>query len=85
VYAIHKLFRTDTELNALYAEHAGKYKDLKEALIADTEALIAPMREKRANISDADVVRILKDGGEKARERAGAKMKIVRERVGVAL
>ena len=43
------------------------------------------MREKRDSITDSDVVRILKDGAERAREQAEAKMKVVRERVGVAL
>ena len=43
------------------------------------------MREKRASITDEDVKRILKEGGEKANERANAKMKDVRKKVGVTL
>lgn len=85
VYAIHRLIKDETEIAALYKANKGKYKVVKDALAADIEELVAPMRERRESISDADVIRILKDGGEKAREQAETKMKIVREKVGVAL
>ena len=85
VYAIHTLFKNEDELKELYAEKAGSYKELKEALISDIEAVIAPMREKREQITDADVIAILKVGATKARERAEAKMSEVRTRVGVTL
>ncbi|MBX2866867.1 tryptophan--tRNA ligase [Candidatus Kaiserbacteria bacterium] len=85
VYAIHKLFRSEEELDQLYAEKEGKYKDLKEALIADIEAVIAPMREKRASITDDDVRAVLETGAQKARERAEAKMEDVRKKIGVSL
>ena len=85
VYAIHTLFRNETELDVLYEEHRGKYKNLKDTLIEDTESLIAPMREKRASISDDDVKEILKDGAERAQERASRKMKDVRKKIGIAL
>lgn len=86
VYAIHKLFRSEAELKAIYDEHKGKYKDLKEALLADILAMITPMRERRAYYeSHPEVVAdILKKGGEKARAKAVEKMKLVRERVGLA-
>src|ERR1035437_9865652 len=45
VYAIHKLFRDEAELKKIYAEKAGKYKELKELLIEDLEKFIAPLRE----------------------------------------
>ncbi len=85
VYAIHALVRTPAELEALYTEHAGKYKNLKEALIEDIEALIAPMREKRSTITDIDVKRALQSGTERARERARAKMLDVRTKIGITL
>lgn len=87
VYEIHKLFRSDQELEKLYREKAGKYKDLKEALLADIETFVKPLREKRAKLeNDKDaVLDILKAGGAKARKRAEAKMEIVRERIGVKL
>lgn len=85
VYAIHKQFKSEAELSPLYGTNAGKYKILKEALIEDIEAIIAPMREKRDAITDDEVRRILKDGSEKARAVASAKMSAIRKAVGVAL
>jgi tryptophanyl-tRNA synthetase len=86
VRAIHELFRDKAYLDTLYAEKAGKYKDLKEALLADLITFIAPLRERReAIIKDMDRVRsLLKEGGEKARVRAEAKMAEVRKKIGVS-
>ncbi|HVX90501.1 MAG TPA: tryptophan--tRNA ligase [Candidatus Paceibacterota bacterium] len=84
VYAIHKLIKSEEELGALYEEKKGKYKDLKEALIEDLDAYLAPMRERRAAITDEQVAEVLKKGGAKAREVSEAKMKEVRTAVGVA-
>ena len=85
VYAIHALFRTREELSELYKANKGKYKALKEALIEDIEALIAPMREIRDSISDDDAKQIITEGGERARERASKKMADVRKKIGVSL
>ncbi|MCF7815703.1 MAG: tryptophan--tRNA ligase [Candidatus Pacebacteria bacterium] len=85
VYSIHRLFRTESELEGLYAEHAGKYKDLKEALIEDIETLVAPMREKRSEITDDDVRTILKNGSEKAQAQAQKKITEIRDRIGVSI
>lgn len=87
VYEIHKLFCSEKELAMLYVEKAGKYKDLKEALIADMKEFIAPLREKRKVIASdtASVLKILKDGGLRAREIANKKMDVVREKIGVKL
>src|SRR3989338_4670820 len=85
VYAIHKNFRSEVEIESLYAENKGKYKILKEALIDDIEKVLGPMREKRASITEEEVKRVLKEGGERAREQASAKMKVVREKIGVSL
>ena len=85
VYAIHKLFRERDELSELYKTNKGQYKILKEALIEDIEAVITPMREKRASVSDKDVQKILKEGSEKAREQAETKMCGVRKKIGVTL
>lgn len=85
VYAIHKLFKTESQLATLYEEKKGKYKDLKDALLADIIAFVTPMRERRATLASQPelVSEILRKGGEKARARAQAKMKVVRERVGL--
>ena len=85
VYAIHKNFRRSEDIEAIYEEHRGKYKVLKEALIEDIDTMIAPMREMREAISDTDVRHVLADGAERARARAAAKMKAVREAVGITI
>lgn len=85
VYNIHKFFRSGDSLANLYKENKGKYKALKDALVEDIDAVVTPMREKRANISDADVKSILKDGGERARAEADAKITIVRAKIGVTI
>ncbi len=85
VYAIHKLFRNEAELASLYEEKKGKYKDLKEALIEDIEAFVAPMRSKYNSINEDEVKRVLKNGAEKARALASKKMVDVRQKVGVTI
>ena len=87
VYAIHKLFKTEEQLKPLYEEHKGKYKALKEILIEDIDAFIAPLRERREGISKdtSSVIQILKNGGQIARDRAEAKMQEVREKAGLIL
>jgi len=85
VYGIHRLFRADEELSRLYATNKGNYKALKEALIEDIDALVAPMRERRDTITDEEVKGVLRGGGELAREAASAKMIAVREKIGVTL
>jgi len=83
VYAIHKLFRSESELNKLYEENKGKYKNLKEALLLDVENFVAPLREKRASITDEMVMDVLKVGAEAARLQAAAKMTMVRQEIGI--
>lgn len=87
VYQIHKLFRDEASLNVLYEEKKGKYKELKEALIEDIEQFIAPMREKRKYFEQnpEEVLKILEDGGERARAVADKKMQEIKEKVGVKL
>src|SRR3989338_8663833 len=83
VYNIHRLFKSEEALSALYTENKGKYKALKDALAEDIEAVVGPMREKRASLTDSDVKAILKDGAERARAQAEKKMVDVRQKVGV--
>ena len=85
VYAIHKLFKSQAELKPLYEEHKGKYKALKDALIEDIDAFIAPLRTKREEIAkDKDaVIQILKNGGQIAYNRVEEKMQEVRGKVGL--
>ena len=86
VYKLHKLFKSETELAPLYEEGRGKYKLLKEALIEDIEAFIAPMREKYLSLlNDPYVIaHVLKEGKERAREVTEETMHRVRKAIGVA-
>ncbi|MCC6520699.1 tryptophan--tRNA ligase [Candidatus Nomurabacteria bacterium] len=86
LYQIHKLFNDTPEIRAGYTQGLG-YKDAKEMLIADINAWIAPLREKRAEIA-ADrnmVLGVLEYGAQQARTIVEEKMKEVREKIGLIL
>ncbi len=87
VYAMHSLFRSKEELDVIYSENEGKYKVLKDLLAEDMKNFIRPMREKREELEKnlPAVLEMLKENGEKAREIAEAKMKVIREKIGVSL
>lgn len=85
VYAIHTLFRSGGELERLYTENQGKYKALKDALADDIDKHIAPMRERRANITDEMIKQVLKEGVEKARIISGPVLERVRRAIGISL
>jgi tryptophanyl-tRNA synthetase len=88
VFAIHLLVCPDNnELSKIYEDHPKEYKWLKEKLAEDLIKFITPMRERRAMYEkDIEKVKeILKKGGEKAKEIAEKKMKIVRDNIGVNL
>lgn len=85
VYAIHRLVKGGDELDALYEENKGQYKAIKEALIEDLEAFIAPMRERYEALEDSDDIdAMLARGGEAARAKTNAKMAAVKKAIGVA-
>ncbi len=85
VYAIHKLFRTETSLKKFYEENSGKYKKLKEALIDDIDAYVKPLMERRAELAKNEntVAEILKQGSIMANEIASKKLLEVKEKIGV--
>lgn len=85
VYNIHKLLKSEDELNALYEENKGKYKILKEALIEDLDNFIKPLREKRQEIvkNMKQVEDILIDGADRSRKIADAKLLTVKKNIGV--
>jgi len=85
VYNIHRLFKTEAELKPLYDANKGKYKALKEALIEDIDAFIKPMRERRAKLAmdEEAVLDILKEGAERAKEKADKKLLAVKKAIGV--
>ena len=85
-FALHRHFTPNlAEIQKRYNDGTIGYKESKELLAHNIIATIAPMREKRAALSREAVIQILKDGAEVARAKAQAKMKIVREKIGVAL
>lgn len=85
VYAIHRLLKSEAELEPIYETNKGRYGDLKKILAADIEAFVAPMRERRAQITDADVQAVLAVGVAKAKETSAITLERVRQAVGVAL
>jgi len=87
VYAIHALVRDKEDLDSLYSEKKGQYKELKEALVEDLKKFIGPMREKRQALEKdkKEAFEVLKAGGMIACERAEKKMEEVREKVGLSL
>jgi len=86
VYAIHRLFRSEVNLDALYDEHRGNYKALKETLIEDLDRYLTPMRAKYEELQkDSSIVdEVLETGKNEARFVSEAKMEHVRKAIGVA-
>jgi len=90
VFKLHKLFAKQDELLVLrerYQKGGMGHKESKEMLIKNIEAFIAPLREKREQLThDMDfVLDVLKDGGKRAKVKAERKMEQVRNSIGVKL
>lgn len=88
IFAMHKLFASPVELANLekrYREGSISYKESKEMLYEEATRLLSPMRDKyNQYINDSDkLLKILKDGGENAKEVASNKMKSIRKLVGL--
>ena len=83
VYAIHRLLKSEAELEPVYEALKGRYGDLKKLLAADLESFIAPMREKRDKISDDDVKAVLANGVERAKETSNETLSRVRKAIGI--
>ena len=86
VYEIHKLVRSEQELETIYNEHRGNYKVLKELLIEDLDRYLAPMRATYEELQqDAGLVNdVLARGKQEARAISEQKMEQVRKAIGVA-
>ena len=86
VYAIHKLFKSETELEKLYAENQGNYKALKEALIVDIERVLGPIRARYEEFerNPGIIEEVLEAGKKEACEVSEGKMKKVRRAIGVS-
>ena len=85
VYAIHRLLKSAEELDPIYEAHKGRYGDLKKLLVADLDAFIAPMREKRNAITTEDVQTVLADGVARAKVVSNKTIQNVRKAIGIAL
>lgn len=83
VYAIHRLIKSEEELTSVYEENKGRYGDLKKILAADLNEFIAPMLEKRASITDEEVMGVLADGASKAKAISNQTLEKVRQGVGI--
>lgn len=85
VYKIHKLVRSEQELDLIYSEHEGKYKELKDMLADDLNNYLEPIRERYNKIeNDHEIVNdILKSGAEKARAVTKEKIRLVKQAIGV--
>jgi tryptophanyl-tRNA synthetase len=90
IFALHALFTGKDELEALserYKKGGIGYKESKEILIKNMSAFIKPLRENRERIAiDQDnILEILQEGGQRAKQVADAKMDEVREKIGTKL
>jgi len=85
VYAIHKLLKPEAQLDQIYEDSKGRYGDLKKILVNDLEKLIAPMRERRAKITDEEIKQILMNGVQKAKETSNQTITKVRQAIGISL
>lgn len=85
VYAIHKHFRTEEELNKLYDENKGKYKILKDALAEDLKTFIRPIREKYLELvkNPSIVEEVLKEGGAVVKARTQKKIQTIKSTIGI--
>lgn len=85
VYSIHRLIKSEEELSEVYTENKGRYGDLKKILVKDLNDFIAPMRDKREQITDDEVREVLASGAEKAKEVSSKTMSKVREAIGISI
>ena len=89
VFALHKLFsgKELADIKKRYEKGDIGYKESKEILAKNIKKFIRPFREKRMELKKDKnaIINLLKENGEKIRERAEKKMKKVREKIGVNL
>lgn len=86
-FALHTQFSKNdiTDITKRYQEGSIGYKESKDILVQNILTLITPMRVRREALSDDEVRNIVKEGGERARVIASAKMIEVRKKVGVTV
>lgn len=85
VYQLLKLFLTpeeDQELRAKYLAWGLSYKYAKEYLYEKMSAMLAPIQQRFAEISDEEIAQILKDHSLKAAAIAEQKLNQVYQKIG---
>ena len=87
LYKIFQLFATaeeDQKIRAMFENGGVGYAEIKKYVAKKINAYLAPMRARRKEWENKpeEVLRILKEGGEKAKKIAEKKMKGVREKIG---
>ncbi len=89
IFALHKLFSQKDlpELERRYREGGIGYKESKDILLENIKMTLSPMRERYTELMQdpAALLRILREGGERARARTTAKMATVRDVVGLTI
>ena len=88
LFALHKLFASKSELEALkkrYESGQIGYKESKELLFERAETFIAPLRENRKKIAKnrKKVLKVLERGTKKAEKLAYTKLVEVKKAIGV--
>lgn len=85
VYNLHKLFKSENDLQKMYADKKGSYKELKEILTEDIINYFAPMRERRLEIEKDEslIKKVLEKGRSEAGKIAKAKLNEVKTKIGV--
>ncbi len=89
VFALHKLFSQKDlpELKRRYVEGGIGYRESKDILFANMNAFLEPFRQRRAAIAanPDQVIEILRNGAQIARDQTKLKMTDVRKKVGTDL
>lgn len=89
VFALHKLFSQKdlSEIKRRYVEGGIGYRESKDILFENMNAFIEPLRQRRAEIAanPDQVIEILRNGAQIARDQAKLKMTDVRQKIGTDL
>lgn len=89
IFALHKHFSKDNlaDIRRRYEEGGIGYKESKDILAENIKNFITPLREKRKELEkDPDyVLKVLKEGQERARIFADKKMDEIRSKIGIKI
>lgn len=86
IFNIYKVVATEEETKVFrkkFEDGGVGYGELKKELAERIISFVKPMREKREQITDKYVYEVMKNGAEKAKSIAAAKMAEVREKTGL--